>query len=545
MAINIPILTEFQDKGIAQAKTAFGNFKTAVGDAEGGMNKFKAGSKVALDTVAANAAVFGIAAGAAIGKFALKAIGDFQDLALSAGKFSDATGLAVEDASRYIEAAGDIGIPIDKVQVAIGKLNKTIGADPDKVRDLGVDLVYLKDGSLDVNKTFLETIDRIKGIKDPAEKAKVASQLLGKGWMDMAELIEMGSDSFKASLDSVSEQKIIDEKELQKARDFRDSMDELKGKFEDVALAVGEKLLPVVADLLDDAVALSKVELPGWMRSLATAAELTAKTIVMGPVDAIRSVNGQVDELIRKDTAFTIMLGNTRRQFDNLASAAEDAAEEFQATNDAWNELKGSLEVDSQMISAREGLDKLKETALEAFLGSKEALAEYEQGLINAQLMVLKLAENVNLTNAQQNQIRVLVETGELEYAYELMDAIRTNGHIDLVKAAAAKALAAGRGLGIPGGTQGVSVFSPANPMLDLPARANGGPVMGGGTYLVGERGPELFTPGTSGNITPNNALGGNTITVNVNGGDPNSIVRALQQYVRQSGPVPVNTRAM
>ena len=38
---------------------------------------------------------------------------------------------------------------------------------------------------------------------------------------------------------------------------------------------------------------------------------------------------------------------------------------------------------------------------------------------------------------------------------------------------------------------------------------------------------------------------GGNTITVNVNGGDPNSIVRALQQYVRQSGPVPLNTRAM
>jgi hypothetical protein len=70
---------------------------------------------------------------------------------------------------------------------------------------------------------------------------------------------------------------------------------------------------------------------------------------------------------------------------------------------------------------------------------------------------------------------------------------------------------------------------------------------MGGGTYLVGERGPELFTPLSSGSITPNNALsgGGANITVNVNGGDPNAIVRVLQQYVRQSGPVPLNTRAM
>ena len=35
------------------------------------------------------------------------------------------------------------------------------------------------------------------------------------------------------------------------------------------------------------------------------------------------------------------------------------------------------------------------------------------------------------------------------------------------------------------------------------------------------------------------------SITVNVDGGDPNAIVQALQDYVRQNGPVPVNTRAM
>lgn len=38
-------------------------------------------------------------------------------------------------------------------------------------------------------------------------------------------------------------------------------------------------------------------------------------------------------------------------------------------------------------------------------------------------------------------------------------------------------------------------------------ARASGGPVMAGKTYLVGERGKELFTPNQSGYITPNNAL--------------------------------------
>ena len=37
--------------------------------------------------------------------------------------------------------------------------------------------------------------------------------------------------------------------------------------------------------------------------------------------------------------------------------------------------------------------------------------------------------------------------------------------------------------------------------------RASGGPVRGGTSYLVGEMGPELFTPGGSGNITPNDKL--------------------------------------
>lgn len=38
--------------------------------------------------------------------------------------------------------------------------------------------------------------------------------------------------------------------------------------------------------------------------------------------------------------------------------------------------------------------------------------------------------------------------------------------------------------------------------------RAGGGPVSYGSSYIVGEKGPELFTPGTSGYITPNNRLG-------------------------------------
>ncbi len=45
---------------------------------------------------------------------------------------------------------------------------------------------------------------------------------------------------------------------------------------------------------------------------------------------------------------------------------------------------------------------------------------------------------------------------------------------------------------------------------------ANGGIAKAGRTHLVGERGPELFTPGVTGTVTPNHALGGATVVVNV-----------------------------
>ena len=49
--------------------------------------------------------------------------------------------------------------------------------------------------------------------------------------------------------------------------------------------------------------------------------------------------------------------------------------------------------------------------------------------------------------------------------------------------------------------------------------RANGGPVSAGRSYVVGERGPELFTPRSSGMVTANDKIGGGTtnmVTVNV-----------------------------
>jgi len=69
-------------------------------------------------------------------------------------------------------------------------------------------------------------------------------------------------------------------------------------------------------------------------------------------------------------------------------------------------------------------------------------------------------------------------------------------------------------------------------------ARAEGGSVSAGKSYLVGERGAELFTPSSSGMIVPNNALGGggSTINLTVNGAiDPEGTARTIVDVLNRS----------
>jgi hypothetical protein len=78
-------------------------------------------------------------------------------------------------------------------------------------------------------------------------------------------------------------------------------------------------------------------------------------------------------------------------------------------------------------------------------------------------------------------------------------------------------------------------------PSVNLPQLAEGGIVTGPTIAMIGERGPEAVIPlNRAGGM-----VGGNTVTINVNGGDPMQVVKALQTYVRTIGPVPVNTRTM
>jgi hypothetical protein len=73
--------------------------------------------------------------------------------------------------------------------------------------------------------------------------------------------------------------------------------------------------------------------------------------------------------------------------------------------------------------------------------------------------------------------------------------------------------------------------------MPDIPMLAAGGIVTGPTLAMIGEAGPEAVIP--LDRISQMGG-GGTTVNINVNGGDPQSVVNALRTYMRQNGSVPI-----
>ncbi|MGV3578267.1 phage tail tape measure protein [Brevundimonas sp.] len=107
------------------------------------------------------------------------------------------------------------------------------------------------------------------------------------------------------------------------------------------------------------------------------------------------------------------------------------------------------------------------------------------------------------------------------------------DGEVSLTELARAVLGAVGAGLGGSGGGLGAAIAQAVSGAVGFGgARADGGPVLGGGAYLVGERGPEVFRPQGSGVIESVGGGVGVTVNVRVDGGAP-ALLRSEAQIAQ------------
>ena len=198
-------------------------------------------------------------------------------------------------------------------------------------------------------------------------------------------------------------------------------------------------------------------------------------------------ISDQIDAAIKKYEELDAELVESLEKIRALADAYSDArltiADEIDNMN---NKIKVMVDTQSQVIMVSRQI--------------KDSFADSFKGIIEGTMTV---------TDAFRNMLNKIADYF-LDTAAQLVAMQLQKGFLGLMSNI------------FPGLTQ-------SNLSVDG-AKAAGGPVKGGGRYLVGERGPEIFSPGVSGTITPNHALGGETTVVvnvdasgtSVEGNEPN-----------------------
>jgi hypothetical protein len=194
----------------------------------------------------------------------------------------------------------------------------------------------------------------------------------------------------------------------------------------------------------------------------------------MGEISVGKILQDQIDAAIKKYEELDASLVESLKKIQGLANAYSDARLTIADEIDNMNKkIKVMVDAQSQVVMASR---QIKESFADSFKGIIKGTMTVTDAFRN---MLNKIADYFLDTAAQLAAMQL--QKGFLGFMGNIFPSLRKSD------------------VGLDG------------------TKAAGGPVRGGGTYLVGERGPELFTPGISGGITPNHALGGGTsVVVNV-----------------------------
>lgn len=251
---------------------------------------------------------------------------------------------------------------------------------------------------------------------------------------------------------------------------------------------------------------------------------------------ALRLVNESAgDSIMRRREEAAAMelvavgLTDLAKKNNMLAEAAKlrtDAEKDLISLQDKLNEAQGKVaegEADVGRVwkTTTQSLRELNKERLDTL----RLLAQTNNELLGGDLTAIERAIKLNekLAGIDKDRLQIMKRNKDIaKEAGEVMagafeDAIFNGGRLsdvlrglaqDLLRLVFRNMVTAPLAEGISGGLKGLF-------------RAKGGPVNSGSPYIVGENGPELFTPSTAGRIIPNHNIsseggaGGNNFTFN------------------------------
>jgi hypothetical protein len=281
--------------------------------------------------------------------------------------------------------------------------------------------------------------------------------------------------------------------------------------------------------------------------------EVIRNRLAEGQIIAVKSQ--QQDRIAAAEAAGDKMLvarlQSQERELDIQYRYAQELAKEVNLDAQKAIIYEGQNALTANQLDLQRELDAIQTQSDQDRLTSLQKAIEKQYELNTAVQNQLQLADSVANTLGQglgsafdalisgaqgwEDSLRQIASGVLVDIANQLIRIFVIEQAINAIKAFLTP-FSASTPLGAGGGQ--VGKFGTLGPNFGIPQRAKGGPVSSGQTYMVGERGPELFVPGRSGTIVANDKMGGGTTNVVVNVDAKGSSVEGDDQNANQLGRV-------
>ena len=451
------------------------------------------------------------------------------DQADAFGKLSRQTGIAADSLQAYVNAGKLAGVEQSTIEKGLKRLAQSqreasqgIKTYSDSYEALGIS-VKTSDGSLKTSEALLGDIaDSFADMPNGATKAALAMEIFGRSGAQLIPMLNEGSKALNKWNYETSEGFAAN------AEYFNDQITMLGFSIDGFRKQLADELLPTLNNLLEmfSDVFNSQKE---W-QIFFTTMEYGLKTIASSLFTVVAGFRFLFSTLRSSAKGLgEFALGNFQKSFEEFGNGLTETGERFQKDMEVFKQIwtgesqagdeygfnKGTKEARNLATQLDKTFGTQMQYKLEQFNNSIKSVGESMADVV------------IKGIKGMEDALVEFVSGGKLSFRDLANSIIRDMIRIQIQQSITAPL---SRWLG--------SLFTPAAVPFQNTARgkAAGGFVGAGSSYLVGERGPELFTPTSSGNITPNHKLGGATnVVVNVDASG-NSQVQGNEQQSRVLG---------
>ncbi len=432
---------------------------------------------------------------ALIGLGATVALKQFATQIDNLAKASSRLGLTVNQIQTLQFAASQTGASAAELEKGLTRFSRNIseastgiGTGVRAFEALGIQITKT-DGSLKpTNELLNEVSDRLSGIKDPADKVRIAFDLFGRSGVNLVNTLQAGSgelSKLREEFNAVTLQ--LTQEDAKAVEEANDLFDKLGRTFISFGQKITSFILPPLANL---AKFLTVFVVEGFANAIKASRDFL-NTIILG--------YNKLADLLGIDPFDEFTFGKQLEQnLRNIASAFDETKKQMDDT------------VRITIPTTVKGFERVKNVVKET------------QPELSALQQSFKDVGDRGIKSLEDALVGVIDGTKSAKEAFKDMARSIIS---DLIRLAIQKQIT-----GPLYGALGSFFTGQANTTTMPAFMAKGGTATGGTPYIVGEKGPELFVPGRTGTVVPNNQLssgGGVTINQTIN------VTTGVQQTVR------------